>query len=63
MPLYQVAIIEKKKKKDEPTEEVLILAPTAILAKDPQSAAITAVMQNKDIKFDPARSEVLVRPF
>jgi len=61
MPLFEVAILEKpKKKSDEP--ERLVFGPEAVIAADPQSAGIVAVM-GKNIDVDMTRAEVLVRPF
>jgi hypothetical protein len=51
MPLFEIAIIQKptKKELDEGTGvEKLIFGPTAVMAKDGQSAAITAVEVDKD---------------
>lgn len=67
MPLYEVAVIRKltKKEMEEGTgQEALILAPTAVLARDEQVAAIEAVTRDGGIKgFDANRCEVLIRPF
>ena len=64
MPLFEVAILEKpKKKSDEP--ERLVFGPKAVVAADPQSAGIVAVMAEDltDTMIDVTRAEVLVRPF
>jgi hypothetical protein len=68
MPLFEVAIIEKptKKEAEQGRTERLVFGPKAVVAKDPQSAGIVAVMGDDDINrpdtnFD--RCEVLVRPF
>ncbi len=65
--LYEVAVIKKptKKEVEEGTGvEEMILAPTAILARDPQGAVIAAATKDGGLKgFDPNRCEVLVRPF
>ncbi len=65
MPLYEVAIIQKATKKErdagEPAEK-LTFGPEAVVARDPQTAAIAAVTGGGG-QFDPERSEVLVRPF
>ena len=64
--LYEVALVENptKKEREDGAMEKLIMAPTAIVAKDEQSAAVSIVIQKKDeLKFDPARVQVLVRPF
>jgi hypothetical protein len=64
MPLYEVAIIEKptKKELEEGVVEKLVFGPKAIVARDPQSAGIGAVM-GEGLKIDMNKSEVLVRPF
>ena len=66
MPLFEVAILEKptKKEAEEGASEKLVFGPTAVVARDQQSAAIAAVM-GKDVPSDIARErmEVLVRPF
>ena len=59
--LFEVAIIETPRKKDG--QERLALKPTFVIAKDSQSAAIAAVMENKTLKIDRQRMQVLVRPF
>ena len=64
--LYEVALIHKPSPKEleDGKQEVLILPPTAVIAKDDKSAGVIAVMQNKDkIEGDLSRVEVLVRPF
>ncbi len=66
MPLYEVAIIERptRKEAEDGTPEKLILKPTAVIAKDEQAAAISAVMDNPlPPDTDRQRLEVLVRPF
>lgn len=67
MPLFEVAIIQKQTKKeaeDGVGGEKLLMAPTFVLAKDGQTAAIVAVMGDKAPKdIDMSRAEVLVRPF
>jgi hypothetical protein len=67
MPLFEVAIIQKltKKEAEEGTgKEKVLLAPKAVLARDAQSAAITAVTGPDAPKdLDMNRAEVLVRPF
>jgi len=66
MPLFEVAIIEAptKDQREEGELEKLLVAPTTVIARDEQSAAIkvaladgSADLGNKD------RMEVLVRPF
>lgn len=66
MPLFEVAIIQKPTKKEAEygVSEKLVFGPKAVVARDNQSAAISAVMDgglDKDI--DRTRMEVLVRPF
>ena len=66
MPLFEVAILEHpKKKKDEEYsgQERLALGPVFVIAKDSQSAAISAVMDNPVKDIDRQRMQVLVRPF
>lgn len=67
MPLFEIAIIQKptKKELDEGTGvEKLIFGPKAVMAKDGQSAAITAVTgPDAPSGLDMTRAEVLVRPF
>lgn len=66
MPLFEVAIIEKPTKKDaeEGASEKLVFGPKAVVARDGQSAAISAVMGGDVPKeLDRQRMEVLVRPF
>ncbi len=64
--LFEVALVEQPTPKDVESgaQEKLVMAPTAIIAKDNQSAGVAAVMQNKDkITCDISRVQVLVRPF
>lgn len=65
--LYEVAIVElpKQKKDEEAGKETLVLAPTCVIAKDPQGAAIEAVLGNTEKlkEVDRSRMSVLVRPF
>lgn len=67
MPLFEVAIIRKPTKKeiDEGTgSEGIVLAPTAVVARDAQGAVIAAVTRDGGLKdFDANKCEVLVRPF
>ena len=66
MPLFDVAILERptKKEAEDGKSERIVLAPTAVVAADEQSAAIAAVMdQEKMADVDRSRMEVLVRPF
>jgi len=66
MPLFEVAILEKPTQKE--IEELgkaerLVFGPKAVVAKDQQSAAVTAVMEAGTLAVDQARMEVLIRPF
>jgi len=67
MPLFEVAILEEPTKKDreeEGTIEKLVFGPTAVVARDSQSAGISAVLDcAAEIKVDRSRMQVLVRPF
>ena len=65
MPLFEVAILEKptKKEKEEGVGEKLVLSPVAVIANDPQSAAIAAVLDTEGLEVDRQRMQVLVRPF
>ena len=64
--MYEVALIEQptKKEMEEGQGERLVMPPTPVIAKDEQSAGVSAVLQNKDkISADMNRIQVLVRPF
>jgi hypothetical protein len=65
MPLFEVAILERPTKKDaeDGKTERLAFGPQPVVAADPQSAAIAAVLDAKNIDVDRQRMEVLVRPF
>lgn len=68
MPLFEVAIMEmpSKKEMDEGTgEEKLAFGPVYVVAKDGQSAALKAVLDNpaKAASVDKSKMAVLVRPF
>ena len=65
MPLFEVAILEtpKKKKDEDKSQKRLALGPVFVIAKDNQSAAIAAVLDNPGLKVDRTRMLVLVRPF
>lgn len=65
MPLFEVAILEKptQKEAEEGKSERLVLGPVAVVANDPQSAAISAVLDGDKPDVDRSRMEVLVRPF
>jgi hypothetical protein len=61
MALFEVAIIAQATKEKE---EELLIPPTAMLAKDSQTAGFKAIMEHKDkITVDFDRVQVLVRPF
>lgn len=64
--LYEVALIEEPtaQEKERGAVEKLILPPTAVIAADDRSAAVAAVMQNKDkISCNMNMVKVLCRPF
>jgi len=66
--LYEVAILETptKKESEEGKTERLVFGPKAVVANDPQSAGISAVLDGNNgdkIEVDRARMKVLVRPF
>ncbi len=65
MPLFEVAILEKptKKEAEDGKPERLAFGPKAVIANDPQSAAISAVLDGEKLVIDRSRMEVLVRPF
>jgi len=65
MPLFEVAIIERptEKESEDGKVERLVLGPVAVIGNDPQSAAIAAVLDAKDVTIDRAKMQVLVRPF
>jgi hypothetical protein len=66
MPLFEVAIIKtptKKEVEDGTGNEELILAPTPVVARDANMAAIAVVTKNPPEGFDPNRCTVLIRPF
>ena len=68
MPLFEVAIIETptKKEAEEGKTERLVFGPRAVIANDPQSAGIAAVLDGNNgekIEVDRSRMKVLVRPF
>jgi len=67
MPLFEVAIIQaqtKKEAEDGVGGEKLLFGPKFVLAKDGQTAALSAMM-GKDAPrdLDMNRAQVLVRPF
>ena len=61
MPLFEVAILEKSKKKGG--AEKLVFGPKPIIAKDLQAAVIAPFVDGDKIKVDRDRMVVLVRPF
>lgn len=65
MPLFQVAIIETKKVKDKPDEEVIHLEPKWVLAKTEQGAVFKTMHENaaKLADADPDNTKVVIRPF
>lgn len=65
MPLYEVAILERPTPKEieEGKVERLVFGPKAVVANDPQSAAISAVLGGDKVEVVKERMEVLVRPF
>jgi hypothetical protein len=67
MPLFEVAVLVNPTKAEIEAGkgQVLALKPTAVVARDSQSAAIAAVLDNPTALVDVERSrmEVLVRPF
>jgi hypothetical protein len=64
MPLFEVAILERPTSNDEDNGaiEKLVFGPKAVVANDAQTAAISAVMDEK-VEVDRTRMLVLVRPF
>ncbi len=67
MPLFEVAILEVPTKKEigEGTEEKLAFGPKCLVAKDSQSAALKAILENTEeaAKINKERMQVIVRPF
>jgi len=67
MPLFEVAILElptKKEAEEGAAVEKLVFGPACVVAKDAQSAAIGAVLKEKEkaSAIDQSRMQVLVRP-
>lgn len=65
MPLFEVAIItvlsdDERKRGDH---EELIMPPTAVVARDSQTAVVAAMTKYKGNNLNPNRVQVLVRPF
>lgn len=66
MPLFEVAILERptaKEAEEENKVERLVLGPIAVIATTPQNAAVSAVLDAKEVNIDRSRMEILVRPF
>jgi hypothetical protein len=67
MPLFEIAIIQtqtKKEAEDGVGGEKMLFGPKFILAKDGQTAALSAMMAEDAPKgIDMNRAQVLVRPF
>ena len=69
MSLFEVAILETptKNEAEDGKCERLVFGPKAVIAHDPQSAAIAAVMsggvEGTKLDMDMTRMQVLVRPF
>lgn len=67
MPLFEVAILShptKKEAEDTGAIEKLVFGPKAVVAKDPQAAAINSVLDGSfPTDVDKSRIQVLVRPF
>jgi len=68
MPLFEIAIFiqvqTKKEAEDGVGGEKLLFGPKFVLARDGQTAAITALMGEDSPKgIDMNRAQVLVRPF
>lgn len=63
--LYEVAILEQptKKEQEDGKSERIVVAPKAVVAPDPQSAAIAVVLDAGKLEVDRSRMQVLVRPF
>lgn len=69
MPLFEIAILQQPTKKEieEGTgNEKLIFGPTSVLARDKDSAALNALLDNEGAipkNVDRQRIQVLIRPF
>ena len=65
--LYEVAVLELPTKKDEEERNALprlVIAPTAVVARDDRDAAIKVALEAQEIRdADKDRLQVLVRPF
>ncbi len=67
MPLFEVALLSVPTKKglEEGESEKLLLKPTAVVAREAQTAAIQVVMAEQDALkgVDMTKVQVIVRPF
>jgi len=63
MPLYEIAILEHIKKRDEKDVENIILAPKAIIASSDRAAATKAIREVENLPDDLDNVQVIVRPF
>ena len=65
MPLFEVAILEKptKNEAEDGKSERIVFGPKAVIARDAQSAGISAVLDAGTVEVNRDRMEVLVRPF
>lgn len=64
--LFEVAILEKPtvKEMEDGKAERLVFGPKAVIAKDLQGAAVSAVLDTEaKIEVNRDRMEILVRPF
>lgn len=64
MPMFEVAIIEKptKNASEDGAVDKLVFGPKAVIAAS-KEAAIVAATKSYEGTAEPARMEVLVRPF
>jgi len=62
--LFEVAVIEVPSVHEQEAgiQEKLVLGPVAVVAKD-KDGAIAAALLNKQVQWEPAKAQVLVRPF
>ena len=63
MPLFEVAVLEMptQKEAEEGKSEKLVFGPSAVEAKDSQTAGIVALKGVDGVDFN--KAQVLVRPF
>lgn len=66
--LFEIVILQvptKKEIEDNGAEEKVVFGPVMVVAKDGQTAALRAIMDNPDHvrDIDKTRMNVLVRPF